>query len=124
MAGAQFSTMSTVKIGKKHIQLNFGMAALADILNEFGVGLADLDKLGNITMLQAGSILYWGMYHHARQCEMLESFKLTKTGALDMLDNDPQPFEAVVRLMEAFTKAISDKSGDNTKQLEGAEKNG
>lgn len=118
--------MSTVKIGKKHIQLNFGMAALSSILDEFGVGLSDLENLNNMTMAQAGAILYWGMFHHARQSNTLETFNLSKIGALDLLDSDPRPFDAMVRVIDVFNKSVAERSGSTAQpaQEPDAEKNG
>lgn len=102
-----------VPIGDQQITLNFGVAALSNVLDDFGVTLADLENLKALTMRQAATVLHWGMYHQARVSgQQYEGNWMT---AADLLDTDPAPMDAMVRVITAFTDSISAAADDAEK---------
>lgn len=99
----------TIQIGGKFYTLNFGMAALSNILRDFGVSLADLENMGSLDMMQAAQILHWGLYHQARIDK--KPYDGNWQTACDILDQDAEPLNAMVDVITAFTESITEKSG-------------
>lgn len=100
--------MFKITIAGVDYPINLGTAALAEILDDLGLSLSELEKVTSITLIQAAKILHRGMAHQARVNK--QQFSATWYDVCDLIDQDPSPMQVLVKVLEAFTASISEKS--------------